>query len=102
MSDGFDYPVKLERAGDGGFTGTFPDVPEAITAGDTVEEALTHASTRRWGIRLRRRSTPWRRTRSRMSERLRPASLLRDRSPDAARSLGQRAVRVASNSFEQT
>lgn len=44
MSDGFDYPVKLERAGDGGFTVTFPDVPEAITEGDTVEEALMHAS----------------------------------------------------------
>src|SRR5579883_710756 len=28
----------------GGFVVTFPDVPEAITEGDTLDEALTHAS----------------------------------------------------------
>jgi len=44
MIDGLDYPVKLERSDDGGFTVTFPDVPEAITEGDNLEEALMHAS----------------------------------------------------------
>lgn len=34
------YPVKLAPAEEGGFTVTFPDVPEAITQGDTREEAL--------------------------------------------------------------
>jgi antitoxin HicB len=35
------YPVKLtaEKNG-GGFVVTFPDIPEAITQGETVEEAL--------------------------------------------------------------
>lgn len=43
MQDRFDYRVKLERASDGGYTVTFPDVPEAITEGDSLEEALGHA-----------------------------------------------------------
>ena len=33
------YPAKFERADEGGFTVTFRDVPEAITQGDTLEEA---------------------------------------------------------------
>lgn len=38
------FPVNLtpDKA-DGGFVVTFPDIPEAITQGDTVEEALAMA-----------------------------------------------------------
>jgi antitoxin HicB len=36
------YPVKLTRD-DGRYLVTFPDIPEAITQGDTVEEALAMA-----------------------------------------------------------
>ncbi len=34
------YPVTLTAAEEGGFVVTFPDVPEAITQGDTREEAM--------------------------------------------------------------
>jgi antitoxin HicB len=38
------YPVKLTRDKEsGGFVVTFPDIPEAITQGETVEEALEMA-----------------------------------------------------------
>jgi len=37
------YPAKLSPDPDGGFTVTFRDVPEAITEGDTKEEALLRA-----------------------------------------------------------
>jgi antitoxin HicB len=37
------YPALLAPDPDGGFTVTFRDVPEAITEGDTREEALLHA-----------------------------------------------------------
>src|SRR5437764_10848922 len=37
------YPAKLSPDPDGGFTVTFRDVPEAITEGDTREEALLRA-----------------------------------------------------------
>jgi antitoxin HicB len=33
------YPAKFRRAKEGGFTVTFRDVPEAITEGDTLDEA---------------------------------------------------------------
>lgn len=36
------YPVNIERDGNG-YLVTFPDVPEAITDGDTREEALNNA-----------------------------------------------------------
>jgi len=36
------YPVKILREADG-CTVTFPDIPEAITCGDSEEEALRHA-----------------------------------------------------------
>jgi antitoxin HicB len=36
------YPVEVLEAPDG-VTMTFPDVPEAITPGDTTTEALAHA-----------------------------------------------------------
>ena len=37
------YPAALTPDPDGGFTVTFRDVPEAITEGDTKEEALLRA-----------------------------------------------------------
>jgi antitoxin HicB len=37
------FPVALLPGKGGGFTVTFPDVPEAISEGDTEAEALTHA-----------------------------------------------------------
>ncbi len=37
------YPVVLTKAEEGGFVVTFPDVPEAITQGEDVEDAITHA-----------------------------------------------------------
>lgn len=36
------YPVNLERDGDGWLV-SFPDIPEALTGADTQEEALTEA-----------------------------------------------------------
>ena len=38
------YPAKFQRAKEGGFTVTFRDVPEAITEGDTLEEAQVAAA----------------------------------------------------------
>ena len=37
------YPYDLLRQPEGGFTVTFPDVPEAITQGDTEEDAAAMA-----------------------------------------------------------
>lgn len=37
------YPVNLKRQKDGAILATFPDVPEALTEGDSVNEALTEA-----------------------------------------------------------
>ncbi|MGH7064166.1 MAG: type II toxin-antitoxin system HicB family antitoxin [Stellaceae bacterium] len=37
------YPYQLLPQPEGGFTVTFPDVPEAITQGDTEEEAAAMA-----------------------------------------------------------
>lgn len=37
------YPYELEPQPEGGFTVTFPDVPEAITQGDTEAEAALMA-----------------------------------------------------------
>jgi antitoxin HicB len=39
----FRYPVKLTSDEDGGFVVTFPDIPEAITQGETKAEALAAA-----------------------------------------------------------
>lgn len=36
------YPVKIERDGDT-WMASFPDIPEALTNGDTREEALAEA-----------------------------------------------------------
>ena len=38
------YPVNLKAAEEGGFVVTFPDIPEAITQGEDVEDALLHAA----------------------------------------------------------
>jgi antitoxin HicB len=37
------FPVKLSKEPEGGYTVTFPDIPEAITCGESVEDALYHA-----------------------------------------------------------
>ncbi|MDO9103583.1 MAG: type II toxin-antitoxin system HicB family antitoxin [Methylovulum sp.] len=39
----FDYPVVLNEQAEGGFVVTFPDIPEAITQGNSVDEALESA-----------------------------------------------------------
>ena len=38
------YPARFQPAKEGGFTVTFRDVPEAITEGDTMEEARAAAA----------------------------------------------------------
>jgi antitoxin HicB len=38
------YPIHLEPAEEGGFVVTFPDIPEAITQGEDVEDALIHGA----------------------------------------------------------
>jgi antitoxin HicB len=38
------YPVKLTWQKVGNYAVSFPDIPEALTLGDTEEEALRHAS----------------------------------------------------------
>lgn len=41
----FRYPARL-KADEAGFTATFRDIPEAITAGETREEAIGWPPTR--------------------------------------------------------
>lgn len=38
------YPVRLKSAEEGGYIVTFPDIPEAITQGEDIGDALTHAA----------------------------------------------------------
>ena len=38
------YPVKLKREKEGGYTVTFPDIPEAITCGGDIADALSQAA----------------------------------------------------------
>jgi antitoxin HicB len=38
------YPAHLEPQEEGGYVVTFPDIPEAITQGESIEDALTHAA----------------------------------------------------------
>lgn len=38
------YPARLKRQEEGGYVVTFPDIPEAITQGENVEEALMYAA----------------------------------------------------------
>jgi antitoxin HicB len=37
------YPVNLKKAREGGYVVTFPDIPEAITQGEDLEDSLQHA-----------------------------------------------------------
>ena len=39
-----EYPALFAPQVDGGYTVTFPDFPEAVAEGDTVEEASKHAA----------------------------------------------------------
>jgi len=43
MSRHFTYPVKLTKQKEGGYLVEFPDLPEAITQGETVEDTLQEA-----------------------------------------------------------
>ena len=38
------YPAHLELQKEGGYVVTFPDIPEAITQGEGVNDALSHAA----------------------------------------------------------
>lgn len=38
-----EYPARLKVAKEGGYVVTFRDIPEAITQGESVEDALKHA-----------------------------------------------------------
>ena len=38
------YPANFEAAEEGGYVVTFPDIPEAITQGEDIEDALLHAA----------------------------------------------------------
>lgn len=39
----FTYPIKLEEQPEGGYLVLFPDLPEAITQGESIEEATEQA-----------------------------------------------------------
>lgn len=39
----FTYPIELTKQQEGGYLVTFPDLPEAITQGETKEEATSEA-----------------------------------------------------------
>jgi len=43
MAERLEYTVVLEPQAEGGFTVTVPALPEVVTEGDTVEEALRMA-----------------------------------------------------------
>jgi antitoxin HicB len=38
-----EYPARLKAAKEGGYVVTFRDIPEAITQGESIEDALKHA-----------------------------------------------------------
>ena len=38
------FPAKFVPAKEGGFVVTFPDIPEAITQGDNIDDAMHHAA----------------------------------------------------------
>jgi antitoxin HicB len=40
----FIYPANFDQDNDGGYVVTFPDIPEAITQGDNLGEALINAA----------------------------------------------------------
>jgi antitoxin HicB len=39
-----EYPARLKPQEEGGYVVTFPDIPEAITQGEDVQDALMHAA----------------------------------------------------------
>ncbi len=39
-----EYPAEIQKEDDGTFLVSFPDIPEALTQGETMEEALFNAS----------------------------------------------------------
>jgi antitoxin HicB len=43
MINQFSYPVKLTKQKEGGYLVQFPDLPEAITEGNNIEDALNQA-----------------------------------------------------------
>lgn len=43
MYNQFNYPIKLTKQKEGGYLVQFPDLPEAITQGENVEDALNEA-----------------------------------------------------------
>src|ERR1700733_4173282 len=43
MNNQFTYPVKLTKQKEGGYLVQFPDLPEAITQGENIEDALNEA-----------------------------------------------------------
>ena len=43
MNNQFSYPVKLTKQKEGGYLVQFPDLPEAITQGEDIEDALNEA-----------------------------------------------------------
>jgi len=43
MINQFSYPVKLTKQKEGGYLVQFPDLPEAITQGNNMEDALNEA-----------------------------------------------------------
>lgn len=40
----FEYPADFQPSEEGGFVITFPDVPEAITQGETVDDGVEQAA----------------------------------------------------------
>lgn len=44
MSNQFNYPATLTKQKEGGYLVQLPDFPEAITQGDTIEDALIEAT----------------------------------------------------------
>ena len=44
MSYSFDYPIRLVADPDGGFVVTVRDLPEVVTQGESIEEALSEAA----------------------------------------------------------
>ncbi len=38
------YPARLKLQAEGGYVVTFPDIPEAITQGEEIEDALLHGA----------------------------------------------------------
>ncbi len=43
MNNQFSYPVKLTKQKEGGYLVQFPDLPEAITQGENIDDALNEA-----------------------------------------------------------